>query len=79
MCLGDGNCTRIPLYTGIGVKLDDQRQQLGLGGLLGQAMTEVRHAELGRQLALAVRIDLAGRVGADQNCSHARSGAALGD
>ena len=67
------------VHAGIGVEPGDQRQQLGLGGLLGQAMIEARHAELGRHLALAAHIDLAGRIGADQDRRQAGLGAAFGD
>ena len=67
MCLGSGSCTRMPCTDGIGVEPGDQRQQLGLGGVGRQAMIEVRHAELGRDAALALHIDLAGGIVADQH------------
>ena len=63
----------------VGVEPGDQRQQLGFGRALGQAMIEARHAELGRELALAADIDLARRVLADQHRCQARLGPAGGD
>ena len=42
-------------------------------------MIEARHAELGRHLALAAHIDLAGRIVADQHGRQAGLGTALGD
>ena len=46
---------------------------------VGQAMVEARHAELGRELALAADIDLARRILADQDRCQARLGPAAGD
>ena len=78
MCLGSGSCTRMP-WTRIGVERGDQRQQLGLGRVVRQAMIEARHAELGRELALAADIDLARRILADQHHGQAGLGPAAGD
>jgi hypothetical protein len=77
--LGQRQLHQDAVYAVISVEPGDQRQQLGLGGLLGQAMVKVYHAELGRQLALAAHIDLASRIGADQHGSETRRRSAVGN
>jgi hypothetical protein len=55
------------VHRGIGIELLDQRQQLGLARVRGQAVLEALHARLARGLALAADIDGGGGVLADQH------------
>ena len=65
--LGQRQLHQDAVHGRIAVQPGDQLQQLGFGRALGQAMVEARHAELGRDAALAPHIDLAGGIVADQH------------
>ena len=57
----------------VGVEPVDQRQQIGLAGVGGQAVLEALHPGLDRRLALVADIDLARRILADQHDRQARA------
>ena len=79
MCLGSGSCTRMPCTPLSALSRAISASNSASVVSARQAMIEARHAELGRDLALAAHIDLARRIVADQHRRQARLGPALGD